>query len=190
MTAHLNACIKIKPWLVGVLLSAAGMFLGYDLGSETAALLGGEPGIWSRLGKGFVWGGVIAGLQWPVVRVAGVRPLWFLPASAVGFAVGYPLGQTIQGSLIGLHWIWGYGSALAMFGLSLGLPQWWMFRRRMQRASLWIFFSVIGWIIAGAAWLNTRAGSGEDAVAYGLVTGLGLVWLARSRTLNAAGNKA
>ncbi len=47
----------------GVLLSAAAMFLGYELGSETAGLSGGEPGIKARLGKGFVWGTVIADLQ-------------------------------------------------------------------------------------------------------------------------------
>jgi hypothetical protein len=67
MTPQINTLIKIKPWLIGVLLSTAAMFLGYELGSDTARLLGGEPGIWARMGKGLVWGVVIAGLQWPIV---------------------------------------------------------------------------------------------------------------------------
>jgi hypothetical protein len=184
MTPQLNTLIKIKPWLIGVLLSTAAMFLGYNFGSDTARLLGGEPGIWARMGKGLVWGLVIAGLQWPIVRAVGVLPIRFSVASAVGFAVGYPFGQTIQAIMVmdsRLNWIWGYGSALAIFGLFLGMPQWWIFRRHMRRASLWILFSVMGWILTGVAWINFGVNSGEDCVAYGIVTGLGLVWLVHSQ---------
>jgi len=176
--------IGIWPWLIGVLLSAAGMFLGYEMGSETAELLGGEPGMWARMGKGLTWGGVIAALQWPVVRTAGVPPISFVVASAVFFAVGYPLGQTIQGIFVwqwSLHWI-GYGSALATFGLCLGLPQWWVFRRQMQRAILWIMLSVAGWMLAGATLSGPRINV-LDSGMYGMVTGLGLVWLSRSQRL-------
>jgi hypothetical protein len=183
MTTQRNTWEKIKPWLIGVLLSTAGMFLGYQLGSETARLLGGEPGIWARLGKGLVWGGIIAGLQWPIVRAVGVLPLRFLVASAVGFAVGYPLGQTIQGIIV-LHWSlnWtGYWSAVATFGLFLGVPQWWIFRRHMKRASLWVLVSVIGWMLTGLAWISFRGGDGLDAIVYGIVSGPGLVWLVHSQ---------
>jgi hypothetical protein len=174
--------IIAKPWLTGVVLSAAAMFWGYDLGGETARLLGGEPGIWARLGKGLVWGGVIAALQWPVVRTAGVPPIRFVVASALGFAVGYPLGQTIQAIFVH-HWslhLAGYWSAVVTFGLCLGLPQWWMFRRLMQRASLWILFSVAGWMLSGAAWTGPRVDV-LDSIMYGVVVGLGLVWLVRSQ---------
>ena len=169
----------VSPWLVGVLLSTAAMFLGYELGSETARLLGGEPGIWARLGKGLVWGGVMAALQWPLVRAVGVPPLRFVVASAVGFAVGYPLGQTIQGIMVfqwSLHWT-GYWSAVATFGLFLGLPQWWVFRLHIKRASLWVLLGVIGWILSGLAWVSFRAGDGLGSLMYGCVTGPGLVWL-------------
>jgi hypothetical protein len=96
------------------------------------------------MGKGLVWGVVIAGLQWPIVRAVGVLPIQFIVASALCFAVGYPLGHTIQGILDngGLNWIVAYGSALVILGLSLGMPQWWTFRLHMQRASLWILFSL------------------------------------------------
>jgi len=185
MRTQLKTLVRITPWLIGVLFSAVAMFLGYELGSETAGLLGGEPGIWARMGKGFVWGGVIAGLQWPIVRAVGVLPIPFLVVSAVWFAVGYPLGHTIQGTLgnWGLNWMGAYGSGLVILGLSLGMPQWWIFRRHMRCASLWILFSVMGWLLTGVAWITVGAGSGADASAYGLVTGLGLVWLVRSQSL-------
>lgn len=171
MTQKLSTWFKIKPWLIGVLLSIAAMSLGYNFGSDTAALLGGEPGIWARLSKGLVWGGVIAALQWPIVRSVGVPPAWFIAVSAVSFAVGYPLGQTIQGFFI-YNWsmhLTGYWSAVITFGLFLGVPQWWIFRRHLKRASLWILFSVAGWILRGTL--------GLDCILYGIVTGLGLVWL-------------
>ena len=179
MTTELVARAKIVPWLVGVLLSAAGLFLGFQFGSETARVLGGEPAFWARLAKGFVWGGIIAALQWPVVRTVGVLPTRFLLASALGFAVGYPLGQTIQ-AIITHHWglhMAGYWSAVATFGLFLGVPQWLVFRRNMRRASLWVLCSVIGWVLTGVAWVAFRAVDGLDSVVYGVVTGLGLVWL-------------
>jgi len=174
--------ISIKPWLIGALLSTVAMFLGYEWGSETATLLGGEPGIWARLGKGFVWGAVIAGLQWPIVRAVGVPPIRFILASAVGFAVGYPFGQTIQLIFVhhwSLHWT-GYWSAVATFGLFLSVPQWWIFRRHIKLASLWVLFSVAGWMLTGLVWLNGGRGGFE----YGIVTGLGLVWLVRSQSPN------
>lgn len=183
MTTRLITLTAIKPWLIGVLLSTAAMFLGYNLGSGAAGLLGGEPAIWARLGKGLVWGGVIGALQWPIVRAAGVPPVRFLVTSAVGFAAGYPLGQTIQ-SLILLHWglNWtAYWSAVATFGLFLGVAQLWIFRRHMRRASLWVLCSVVGWMLTGFAWISFRAGDGLDSVMYGIVTGVSLVWLAHSQ---------
>jgi hypothetical protein len=111
----------------------------------------------------------------------------FLVASAVGFAVGYPAGQTVQAIMVSgsLNWVWGYGSAVAVFGLSLGVPQWWILRRHMRRAGLWILFSVTGWMLAGVAWIRFGVNSGEDCIAYGIVTGLGLVWLARPERADA-----
>ena len=187
MKTKINTWIKkIIPWLIGFLLSAAGMFLGYNLGSDTAGILGGEPGIWARICKGLVWGGFIGGLQWPIVRAIGVNPIRLIVASAVGFAMGYILGQTIQAIILhnfGLN-LTGYWSAVITFGLFLGVPQWWIFRRHMQRASLWILFSVLGWIMTGMAWINFHGASGEDSIMYGIVTGLGLVWLVRSQKSN------
>jgi hypothetical protein len=192
MTTRLITWTNIKPGLVGVLLSSAGMFLGYELGSETARLLGGEPLIWARISKGLVWGAVIGGLQWPIVRAVGVLPVRFLVASAAGFAAGYPLGQTIQANMV-FHWglhLTGYWSAIAAFGLFLGVPQWWIFRRHMKRASLWVLFSVIGWMLTGVARIGLRAGDGLDYLWYGIVTGLGLAWLARSQPLLSRGVSA
>jgi len=180
---------QIKLWrdgVIGVLLSSVGMFLGWNLGSVTAGLLGGEPGIWAQVGKGLVWGVVIAGMQWFIVRALGVPIIRFLVASAVGFAVGYPLGQSVA-PMLDLSWKLEFVSALTIYGLSLTVPQWWIFRRHMKRASLWILFSMIGWMLAGVAWLNFGVNSGVESIAYGIVPGLGLVWLVRSPRTNEVG---
>jgi hypothetical protein len=184
MTKQSNTRINIKRWLYGfivVLLSSAGMFLGWNLGSDTAGLLGGEPGILAQVGKGLVWGVVIAVMQWFIVRSLGVPIIRFLVASGVGFAVGYPLGQNIVSMMnLDLSWKLQYVSALTIYGLSLTVPQWLIFRRHMKRANLWILFSMIGWALAGVAWLRFGVNSGVEAIAYGIVTGLGLVWLVHS----------
>ena len=184
MTKQPNTRINIKLWLygfIGVLLSSAGMFLGWNQGSVTAGLLGGEPGLLAQAGKGLVWGVVIAVMQWFIVRSPGVPLIRFLAASAVGFAVGYPLGQRIVSMLnLDLSWKLQFVSALTIYGLSLTVPQWLIFRRHMKRASLWILFSMIGWALAGVAWYRFGVNSGVESIAYSIVTGPSLVWLARS----------
>ena len=193
MTKQSNTRINIKLWLygvIGVLLSSAGMFLGWNQGSVTANLLGGEPGILAQVGKGFVWGVVIAGMQWFIVRGRGVSAIRLLAASAVGFAVGYPLGQNASPFIAspfmawGLSWKWRFGTALAIYGLSLTVPQWLIFRRHIKRTNLWILFSMIGWGLAGVAWFKFGVNSGAESIAYGIVPGIGLVWLAHSPRTN------
>jgi hypothetical protein len=182
MKTRFNTLIKIIPWLIGFLLSTAGMSLGYVFGSDTASLMGGEPGIWARLSKGFVWGGVISCLQWPIVRAVGVSPLRLILAGAVGFAVGYPFGQTVQGFFIynwNLH-LTGYWLCIITFGLFLGLPQWLILRQQLKRANLWILLNVSGWLLRGLLSLN----GGMADFGYGIVTGLGLVWLVHSEKTN------
>jgi hypothetical protein len=71
--------------------------------------------------------------------------------------------------------------------LSLTVPQWWIFRRHMQRARLWILFSMIGWMLAGVAWCRFGVNSGVESIAHGIVTGPGLVWLAHSPRTNELG---
>jgi hypothetical protein len=189
MTKQSNTRINIKLWLdgvIGVLLSSAGMFLGWNLGSVTASLLGGEQSIWTQVSMGLVWGVVIAGMQWFIVRALGVPIIRFLVASAVGFAVGYPLGQSVA-PMLDLSWKLEFVSAITIYGLSLTVPQWWIFRRHMQRANLWILFSMIGWMLASVAWLRFGVNSGVESIAYGIVTGLGLVWLVHSPRTNEVG---
>jgi hypothetical protein len=129
-------------------------------------------------------------MQWLIIRTLGVPTIRFLVVSAVGFAVGYPLGQSIRPIIDwGLNWKWVYGLALIIYGLSLAVPQWWIFRRHMQRASLWILFSVIGWIMTGVAWISFGVNSWVDDIAYGIVTGLGLVWLVNSQQSNVKGKR-
>jgi len=186
---RLNGKRQIKLLLyvvIGVLLSSAGMFLGWNQGSVTAGLLGGEPGILAQVGKGFVWGVVIAVMQWFIVRALKVPIIRFLVASAVGFAVGYPLGQRVA-PMLDLSWKLEFVSALTIYGLSLTVPQWLIFRRHMKRASLWILFSMIGWALAGVAWYRFGVNSGAESIAYGIVTGPGLVWLAHSPRTNEIG---
>jgi hypothetical protein len=86
--------------------------------------------------------------------------------------------------MLDLSWKLEFVSALTIYGLSLTVPQWWIFRRHMKRASLWILFSMTGWMLAGVAWLNFGVNSGVESIAYGIVPGLCLVWLVHSPRTN------
>ena len=122
----------IKPWLFACLLSTAAMGIGFFLGwavlTATTDNFVREPESWDRVIEGFVRGVIVAGLQWPIVRAAGVRAVPFILAGGVGLAVGYPIGQFVSDWGLGLHWVW----AFALYGLSLGAPQWLILRTHVQ----------------------------------------------------------
>ena len=46
---------------------------------------------------------------------------------------------------------------------------------------------MIGWMLAGVAWYRFGVNSGVESIAYGIVTGLGLVWLVHSPRTNEVG---
>lgn len=76
-------------------------------------------------------------------------------------------------------------------GAVTGMPQRLVLRRQVQRASWWVLASAVGWVVAGGAVLvfggpyfgaaaDVAFSSGAAAgVAFGVVTGIPLVWLLR-----------
>ncbi|HRQ39123.1 MAG TPA: hypothetical protein PLD25_14530 [Chloroflexota bacterium] len=181
--------LKTKPWIVGCLLSAAaigvGFFLGWTVLTVTTNNFAREPVMWDRVIEGFFRGVIIAGLQWPIVRSVGVRPVPFLLASGIGLAIGYPIGQFIAEPWgLELPWVW----AFAIYGLSLGISQWLILRSHVKSGWLWIPLSTISWMLTIVIWGNLMnsgmdfvAGLGLGSVMYGLVAGAGLVWLVESQ---------
>ncbi len=176
----------IKPWIIACLLCTAAMGMGFFLGwavlTATTDNFIRDPETWDRVIEGFVRGMLVASLQWPIVRVAGVRAIPFMVASGVGLAVGYPTGQFVSDWGFGLPWVW----AFAIYGLLLGVPQWLVIRSHVKGGWIWIPISTIGWMLTILVWggvmdseLGFVGGLGVGAILFGLIFGTGLVWLVK-----------
>jgi hypothetical protein len=76
------------------------------------------------------------------------------------------------------------------FGLFLGVPQWLVLRHQLKRASIWILFSLIGWILTGLAWINFGGDSGVESISYGIITGFGLAWIVNSKQIKRKNDKS
>ncbi len=78
---------------------------------------------------------------WIAATVLGwVLPLSLLYLSSTGLLPAPSLDPISSGAV-----------AFAIIGASIGLCQWFVLRRRIPRAALWILISIVGWCVAGIA---------------------------------------
>ena len=94
--------------------------------------------------------GSLAGvLQWLVLRPHIPASRWWMLASAVGAYVAFVVLQVVA-----------VGSALLVYaiaGLLMGIPQWFVLRRRVPRAGWWVVASMAGYVLGGATALAVGA---------------------------------
>jgi hypothetical protein len=174
-------------------VSAAGGLLG-------AALVAIEPhagAAWPAVLLARFVGAVAVGAaaQWAVLRrLIGGAWRW-VAATAAGAAlaavvlVAYLLAQADGGHLPAPGspgWLAAAAVGGAWIGLVTGLAQWLVLRADARSPDLWLAASIGGWTmlletVAGAPGVGLVARVAIGAVAYGGVTGLGLVWLFRRR---------
>ena len=139
-----------------VLATTGGWILGL--------VIGGEASIGALLGLA----------QWLVLRRYLLGMGWWVFATALGWIAGW--GIVVSGAIVPA------GTGLvtsvftgAVFGLTMGIGQWILLRRRVNFAGMWLLLSVSGWSIGLAGFL----GSILVGAVVGVVTGLALDWLLR-----------
>ncbi|MFC1683419.1 hypothetical protein ACFL0G_04355 [Candidatus Zixiibacteriota bacterium] len=106
-----------------------------------------------RIGWGF-W------LQWVLLSSVGC---------SIGLFVGFVFGSIISENAIGdsaLGHILGYFMLGAGLGFMVGLMQWFVLRRYIPRASLWVLLSTVGFALA------MGSGYGAAVVSFGYSEGL------------------
>ena len=145
-----------KIWIQWVFATTVGWAFGL--------VFGGEIGI-----------GVVVGLvQWLVIRRYFSEAGWWILASGVGWFVGWvlissgaivPPGGGVVNTMI----------AGGVFGLTMGVAQWFVLRRWVQLASVWILLSIPGWTIG----LFGIIGPVLVGVVVGAITGFALDFLLR-----------
>jgi len=122
---------------------------------------------------GAVLGPVAGVVQWLVLRRQIRKGGWWVLASVIGWpvallAVGFAL-QDPPG------WI-----LFAVVGAVIGVAQWLVLRRQVQRAGWWVLASTMGWgmtVITQGIPVGWVAGMSMAGAMVGAITGIALVWL-------------
>jgi len=171
-------------WLHWVLISSVGWWLGALLGRSSVALYTETQLFWRPFG--FLLHALIASscltlLQLLILRKTNIRWQRWLLASLAGWTLGYCLAG-LANELLPPR-LGGQPNpvfAAAIFGLSLGLGQWFALYQRTRDSSWWIPVSVGGWSLS--ALIDTTS---QEAFGFGpgmgttgaIVTGAVLAWL-------------
>lgn len=180
-------------------------WLAWVLASATAgALIGSQAEPTSHLWELVAFGCAVGVAQWIVLRGYLPDAGWWILASALGWVLGsiviFTTYDTItyisdllrsvirlpRGTLLPV-------GIFTVYSAVLGAAQWLVLRRHTQGAGCWVFASVVGGAVGGAAYaacsaillrngvshwaVYTTVGHGANWAAYGAVTGVALVWL-------------
>ena len=171
-------CIPIAYFIVIVLMLIVASIIG-----DTILVNGVEHITEDYLGIYFVV--PVTGLLTGAVQYGFLRRILrgmggWVPATAGGWL----LGMFLIGAFLRLGWIVmaGMGLTFSLMGLSIGLAQWPVLRRRLPRAGWWPVASLLGWGLA--ALVNP----GDSIGPYGLLllgfvpactTAAALAWLTK-----------
>jgi hypothetical protein len=164
-------------------------FLGFPAGGLIAlAVLGPVSSLMTALAGGAVAGAVLGAAQWLALRGRLSKTEWWIPATAVGQAVGLAAGATLVN----------YGTSLqdlaiqgAITGLGVGILQAVVLRPHI---ATWFWWAIampplwaLGWIVTTAAGIGvdqrfTNFGA-SGAIIVTILSGLLLVQLLRAPRL-------
>jgi hypothetical protein len=142
----------------GVLLRWLPTFVGFIGGGALAlAVTGPVDALPAAVGGGALSGAVIGTGQWLALRSRLAKAEWWIPATAIGQAVGLAAGATLVGYSTGLQDLAIQG---AITGLGVGLLQALVLR---PHVATWFWWAIampplwaLGWIV------TTAAGIGVD----------------------------
>lgn len=163
-------------------------FLGFPLGGLLAiVLVGSVDGAVSGALGGALAGAVIGAAQWSALRrYVRVGPEW-IPATALGVALGDAIGALLTGAGTEIGELFIIGLAT---GVAVGLLQWWLLRGRLLLASLWPLVVAIawplGWTVTWAAGIDVERGyyvfGASGALVFAAITGVAMLLMLRGRT--------
>jgi hypothetical protein len=140
-------------------------------------------------GDGLVIGAGIGIAQGLVLRKQLAPMGWWVLVSVLGFGLGKFLGEALAQ---GMPAVVGSGLTGAVIGASVGVAQWLVLRGKVTGAAWWLAANVAGWAIGwslislvedaeGVSTIAVYLVGGVGAAAAGLITGIALVGLSRTR---------
>ncbi len=156
ISAKVRTTIDWTLWAQWLLATTVGWIIGLASGGE--------------LGIGLI----IGFTQWLVLRRYVSQAGWWILVTALGWGIGWSI--IVSGFIIPADL--GLSSSVfsgALLGLTVGLGQWFLLRRWVNFASMWLLLSLSGWAIALAGFL----GSTLVGAVVGAVTGFAFDFLLR-----------
>lgn len=120
-----------------------------------ASTLGWVAGVLLPVTGAFPVGTTVGIAQWLVLRPIFKQAGWWIPASALGWA----LGQILITAVVPIPNTFLQGAVL---GGTLGIAQWLVLRRWVHRAGWWIVLGAVGWSagpVLGASLVGAVAGA-------------------------------
>ena len=100
-----------------------------------------DPGIPNFILEGIVIGVVISPFQWFALRFTGVGLLRLTLAGSAGLAIGWPIGELLSEPV-------GWMVSLMIFGLAIGIAQWFVLRTLLARGYVWVAISILAWTLS------------------------------------------
>jgi hypothetical protein len=166
--------------LMGLVVGAAGFVALVVL---TAGALDRPPGYAFGVALGLTFGPAFGLAQWWVLRGSlGPVGAW-VGATVVGFLVAFAtIFGVMDGSDPDTSLLVKIGHAVVL-GLTLGIAQWSVLRRKLDGASRWILVSVVSWVVAELAGVALTALAGPPLDILGLfaigtvLPGIAMAWL-------------
>lgn len=150
------------------------------------------------LGRSLLWGWVVGGglvalLQWMLLRHQVTQAGWWVAVSMVGVTIGSALSFVVSQYVLQVAGLTAaFASVGAAVGISVGIVQWLMLRLRFRRAGWWVPASAAGYCLGLLAAVNAPVAipvrkalifgpefGGLVGVISGAVTGVTMVWLLR-----------
>lgn len=171
-------------WLSWIVLNSIGWSIGALFANMVVTtVLGGGSFAAAVLGGGIV-GLVLGSLQWLLVRQLARNSGWWVLATALGMAIGSPLGTLTMTILMQMnHPILAVPSGSAAIAMVFGFAQSLVLRKHFNKASMWIIVSILAIVASTLSELVIPSGPLSmyfvDGMVFGAVTGVGLLWLSR-----------
>jgi hypothetical protein len=169
-------------WLKWTLATLIGYIVGIPavLFISLSIPYGGQPPLLIGLIGGAELGATIGIAQWLVLRrYTSVTWFWVVASivgGALGMAPGMYISEGIAPSIVAAYrfpepWaaVWQYSPMGALFGVGLGIGQWWVLCRHAHFVGWWIVANGIGWMVGQGAF---AAIAGSISLAAVLVPGL------------------
>ncbi len=172
--------LTTHAWLSGLgwtLANTAGWFLGYGLMDYVLRGLGWLSNTTPMAIQGVIYtagAGILALWQWLPLRSRVHQPIAWLALSVLGFAAGwsgYRLVEAVTVRNAGEEGIAGPMLFFTVIGLAVGVAQWLMLRRALERAGWWVAANAVGWALGSLALFAVNAGPVAFYTLFGLLSG-------------------